>query len=166
MTVYSPSRKSYWACSHTLRDLLRLPCVVGCLGCQWNVKQLWKVFVFPCQSRLPCLSHALGGDTFMSGTNASKNVFSIVFFFTESQRQIQKRIQSKLTYFAMHWFCVFLFFFNHWNKKVDWAQIPFSATPCSIFIHFNRSVELSNIVLSVKWYESGKTLQCGEIGYT
>lgn len=46
MTVYSPSRKSYWACSHTVRDLLWLPSVMGCLGSRWNLKQLWRELFF------------------------------------------------------------------------------------------------------------------------
>lgn len=73
MTVYPPSGKSYWACSHshTVRDLLRLSSFYRLSGLPMKSKAFVKFlfsffsvfcnpfFFFPflCQRRLPCLSH-------------------------------------------------------------------------------------------------------------
>lgn len=62
MTVYSPSGKSYWARSHTVRDLLQLPSVMGRLGRQWNLKQLLSVFFFllPLSEEAPMFESCAG----------------------------------------------------------------------------------------------------------
>lgn len=46
MTVYSPSGKSYWACSHTAKDLLRLPPVIGRLDSRGKFKAVAECFFF------------------------------------------------------------------------------------------------------------------------